>query len=194
MDSSMIFFSVKQKCREFLAFNSPEVRFLVNSSSCSNKKSYKRQSRTLMGSVFLWSDAMATICFAGRSVQLPFEGSVYFFGKPADVNDGWIRYVRAVQWHIQHKQPSASQGTIVRNDSHMCVCAAYTSHSYYSRVVFISLKASDCVATIRGWRLFEYGSFDSVLDRWLLSQNKLTRTTERLHSWYCAKLDQPNIN
>ena len=28
---------------------------------------------------------------------LVFEGSVYCFGKPTDVNDSWIRYVRAIQ-------------------------------------------------------------------------------------------------
>ena len=42
--------------------------------------------------VFLRSDAAATIIFAARFVRL-FEGSVYFFGKPGDINDGWIRYV-----------------------------------------------------------------------------------------------------
>ena len=30
-------------------------------------------------------------------VQLLFEGGIYFFGKPADIKDGWIRYVR-VRW------------------------------------------------------------------------------------------------
>ena len=30
-------------------------------------------------------------------VRLLFEGSVYFFGKSADTNNGWIRYVRAIQ-------------------------------------------------------------------------------------------------
>ena len=30
-------------------------------------------------------------------VRLLFEGGGYFFGKPADINDGWIRYVR-VRW------------------------------------------------------------------------------------------------
>ena len=30
-------------------------------------------------------------------VWLLFEGGVYFFGKPADINDGWIRYVQAIQ-------------------------------------------------------------------------------------------------
>ena len=31
------------------------------------------------------------------SVWLLFEGGVYFFGKPADINDSWIRYIRAMQ-------------------------------------------------------------------------------------------------
>ena len=44
MDSNAKIFLVKQKCKEFLAFTSLEVRFLVDSSSCSNNKSYKRRS------------------------------------------------------------------------------------------------------------------------------------------------------
>ena len=32
--------------------------------------------------------------FAARFVQLLYEGSVYFFGKPKDINDGWIRYIQ----------------------------------------------------------------------------------------------------
>ena len=39
----------------------------------------------------LRSDAAATIYFAARFVWLLFEGSVYFFGKPRDINDGWIK-------------------------------------------------------------------------------------------------------
>ena len=31
------------------------------------------------------------------SVWLLFEGGFYFFGKPADINDSWIRYVQAIQ-------------------------------------------------------------------------------------------------
>ena len=31
------------------------------------------------------------------SVWLLFKGGVYFFAKPADINDGWIRYVRTMQ-------------------------------------------------------------------------------------------------
>ena len=47
--------------------------------------------------VFLRSDAMATIFLLHLSVQLLFEGSVYFFGKPADINDRWIKYIQAIQ-------------------------------------------------------------------------------------------------
>ena len=38
--------------------------------------------------VFLRSDAAATIYFTARFVRLLFEGSVYFYGKPGDINDG----------------------------------------------------------------------------------------------------------
>ena len=43
--------------------------------------------------VFRQSNATATIFLSLHiSMRLLFEGSVYFFGKPADI-DGWIRYV-----------------------------------------------------------------------------------------------------
>ena len=38
--------------------------------------------------VFLRSDAAATIYFAARFVRLLFKGSVYFSGKPGDIDDG----------------------------------------------------------------------------------------------------------
>ena len=44
--------------------------------------------------VFLRSDATATSYFAYHFVRLLFEGSVYLFGKPGDINDGWIGYKR----------------------------------------------------------------------------------------------------
>ena len=47
--------------------------------------------------------------------------------------------------------------TVVINYSQTCACARYSSHGYYSRVAFISLRALDYVATtgIWGWRVFE---------------------------------------
>ena len=46
-----------------------------------------------MYTVFLQSDAAVTIYFAARFVRLLFKGSIYFFGKAEDINDGWIGYV-----------------------------------------------------------------------------------------------------
>ena len=48
--------------------------------------------------VFLQSDRLLFFfccTFGAATIQgwLLFEGDVYFFGKPADINDGWIRYV-----------------------------------------------------------------------------------------------------
>ena len=48
---------------------------------------------------------------------------------------------------------------IIRNYSNSYGCAEYSSHSYYSKMGFILLRASDCVATIWGWRLFEGGIY-----------------------------------
>ena len=45
--------------------------------------------------------------------------------------------------------------TVIRNCSHTCAPAAYTSCGYYSRAAFNSFRASDGAATIRGRRLFE---------------------------------------
>ena len=55
--------------------------------------------------------------------------------------------------------PSGSLLTINRNYSHMCACAAYTSHGYYSRAIFISSRASDCAATLWRQLLFECGVY-----------------------------------
>ena len=35
--------------------------------------------------------------FFDQMLRLLFKDGVYFFGKPADINDSWIRYVRAIQ-------------------------------------------------------------------------------------------------
>ena len=47
--------------------------------------------------VFLRSDATATIFLLLGFVRPLFEGGIYFSRKPADINNGWIRYVRVIQ-------------------------------------------------------------------------------------------------
>ena len=85
--------------------------------------------------VFLRSDAMATIFFAAH---------IHSLGKPTDINDGWIRCVRAIQLRLyvtlekelyNTNSPSSSPLTVVR------ICAR-VSHTL-------------ATATIRGRRLFE---------------------------------------
>ena len=51
---------------------------------------------TLVNTVFLQSDATATVFLLLDFVRLLFEGGVYFFRKFADINNGWIRYVQAI--------------------------------------------------------------------------------------------------
>ena len=95
------------------------------------------------------------------------QGGVYFLAKPADINDSWIKVragdtattVRRYQWNteplslvVSHGNKSHMLLTIISCYifTHVCVC-----HGYDSRAAFIWLRASEYVATIRGWRLFE---------------------------------------
>ena len=61
---------------------------------------YNRSSEAVNSTVFLRSDAAATIYFAGRFVRLLFEGSYYSraafisLESPEKSTTGWIRYVR----------------------------------------------------------------------------------------------------
>ena len=94
------------------------------------------------------------------------RAAFYLFEKPADINDGWIRYVRVRQWRLLDTVSSTRSlsgllsavetcrttgmalgylVTIVRNYSHTCACAAYTNRGYYSAL----FNASDFVATMR---------------------------------------------
>ena len=97
-------------------------------------------------SVFVRSDAIATIfCtahFGAATIwrQLLFKGGVHFFGKSAGINDGWIMYIRAIQWWLLElsvvstasqscclpwnksyhtNSPSTSLVIFIRNYSHM---------------------------------------------------------------------------
>ena len=55
--------------------------------------------------------------------------------------------------------PNISPVIVVRNYLHTCVFATYSSCGYYSRAVFILLRAPDCAATIQGRQLFEAGVY-----------------------------------
>ena len=87
------------------------------------------------------------------------EGGVYFFGKPADIDDGWIKYVRVKRWRLldavcSTRSPSVlllavettrttqiapALACMVTVDSHTCACPAYTSRGCCLRAAFVWL-------------------------------------------------------
>ena len=50
--------------------------------------------------VCFWSDVMATILFAACLCTATIRGGYLFFGKPADIFDGWIRYIQIKQCRL----------------------------------------------------------------------------------------------
>ena len=63
----------------------------------------KNPSQHVVGTytVFLQSDAVATIFSAARFCAATIQGQHLFLREPADINDGWIRYVHVV--HCTYK-------------------------------------------------------------------------------------------
>ena len=51
----------------------------------------------IMNTIFLWSDTATTTFSLFVLVWLLFEGSFYFIRKLVDSNDGWNKYMRAIQ-------------------------------------------------------------------------------------------------
>ena len=122
--------------------------------------------------------------FAAHFVRLLYEGSVYFFGKPRDINDGWIRCIWVRQWQLLDTVSStcslslllSAVGTTCTTQTVLalarwwsseiiCTCVhvlrVLAAAIYYLRAVFISFKIfGSCgyysrAAIIRGWHLFE---------------------------------------
>ena len=111
-----------------------------------------------VSTLFLRSDAKAILFFSTPVfVWLPFEGSVYFFGTPKDINYSWIRYVRVIQWRLldtvnskwslsvllsamETSRTTQTAPVLVRWLSseitriRMCMCVTYTSHGNYLRM------------------------------------------------------------
>ena len=92
---------------------------------------------------------------------------------------------RGNELHITNS-PSASSLIFVRNYSRMCVHVACTSRCYYSRVAFISLRASECAATIQGQWLFEGGIYSKKYCR--LSTSTCITVKSRPSAHGCSQL------
>ena len=91
----------------------------------------------LQVTVFLRSDAAATIYFAARFVRLLFEGVIYFFGNPGPRPEICIHLSNT---NVQNLR-NASTSTSYRISLIRC-CGYYL------------FRCSFCAATIRGCRLF----------------------------------------
>ena len=113
-----------------------------------SKLTFRCRPLELQHTTFLWSEA--TVCLFLCAYYL-------FFGKPADINDYWIKHIRVIQWRLldavssmcslsvllstmetsrtTQNSPSGSPLTIVRN-------------------IHIRVPHILAVTTIREWRLF----------------------------------------
>ena len=143
---------------------------------------------TLVNAVFLQSDHMATIFLLLDFVWLLFEGGVYFFRKSADINNGWTRYV--IYWGLLDtvsstrslSVPLSAMETSCTTQTNLALAQWPWSDTIRAcmRVLHIlaaatieggiySLRASDCLATIQGWRLFH----SELLIVWLLFEGDI---------------------
>ena len=91
------------------------------------------------------------------SVWLLFEGSVYFFGKPADINTGTIRYLRAIRWQLLDAVSSKCSLYVLLSGvetSHTTRTALTLDWWLSSEIVCVRVLRIVAAATIRGWHLF----------------------------------------
>ena len=108
---------------------------------------------------------------------LLFKGSIYFFGKPGDINDGWIRCIQVRRWRLLDTVSSmhslsvllSAVGTTHTTQTVLPLAWWPSSEIIHTRVCMLCLLAAatiqgrsffrsrdlDCAATIRGRRLFK---------------------------------------
>ena len=117
---------------------------------CSFLRSYYLRAATIRGWCFFpWKACMSNLVTTVRRCQK------YTQPLSSAVSCGNESYYT--------NSPTTSLVTVVRNHSQSCLCATYTSHSYYSRAAFISLRASSCVVTIQWQCLFKEIQYLSLL-------------------------------
>ena len=114
-------------------------------------------------------------------MRLLFEGGIYFFGKPGDINDGWIGYERVRRWWLLDAVCSthslsvllSAVGTTRTTQTVLALAWWPSSETIHTRVRMphllatttirggrlLRLRALDCAATIPEWWLFEGGIY-----------------------------------
>ena len=118
---------------------------------------------------FLWADATATIYFTaplcGYYLKVAtIRGRCFFFGKPGDINDGWIGHERARRWRSLDAVISMCSVSVLLS----VVGTTRTTQTVLALAWWPSseiIHASVCVpcllaaATIWGRQLFEGGVY-----------------------------------
>ena len=90
---------------------------------------------------------------------LPFKGGVYFIGKPADINDSWIGYVRATQQRLLDAGSSTMQplsSAVSRGKELYNTNSPSASPVTVIRIIWIHVRVPHvAAAAIQGWGLVE---------------------------------------
>ena len=187
----------QQKCEEFLAFSSLEVRFLVDSSSCNNNKSLTNAKiEHLCHTVFRQPDTALK-----QEPQKLYAAHAY----TNNSDDGhWAsaRAVRVVQlFSMTESRTERLRVLLPASNSRRCIAVRTLSSGHWCLRTFQwntrrsrMVAAQKRTASIRGvWSKKYCSSFSCKLILTALCCHKIG-TTERLHSWYCGKLDQLQIS
>ena len=108
---------------------------------------------------FLQSDSAATIFSLLAFVWLLFECSFHFFGNPADISDGWIRYVWVRWWRLLDAVSSTRSFSVLLSavESTHTTWIALTLAWWPLSEIICACVHMPCIvatATIRGQRLF----------------------------------------
>ena len=138
---------------------------------------------SILSAVFLQSDHADTAQFCAATIQgwLLLKGGMYFLGKPTDTNDGWIRYVRAIQWWVldavnskhslsvlqsavEMSHTTRTVLVLVRQLSSEIVHICVHVRGYYLRMVFISLRIPNYVVLFQGVDYSRKCLFEQIQD------------------------------
>ena len=93
-----------------------------------------------------------TACF----VRLPFKGGVYFFGKPGNINDGWVRHVLVRWWRLLDTVSSTRSLSVL-------LSAIGTTHTTQTVLALVWWPGSPVtVPTGRSSTLLKYPSLSGI--------------------------------
>ena len=121
------------------------------------------------------------------SVWLLFKGGYYFFRKPADVNDGWIRNVQAIQWRLLDDVNSKQSQSVLLSAMEMS-CTTQTAlvlaQWLSSKIVHIHICCIIATATI--WAHCSFRSEPPIVWLHVLSEDSVYSKEYRTNNLHCA--------